>query len=73
MTQFRKYRRKAIAEIATWSPGFDMTRVSVSPADKDAGSPKDGDMIARNPENHDDKWLIAADYFAANFEPTEGT
>jgi hypothetical protein len=28
-------------------------------------------MIARNPANHDDKWLVAADYFAANFEPVE--
>ena len=43
------------------------TGVSVSPVDRDAGSPKTGDMIARNPINHDDKWLIAADYFAAKF------
>jgi hypothetical protein len=69
--EFKQYRRKAIAEIAEWEPGFDMNRVSVSAADKDAGSPKEGDMIARNPTNHDDKWLIAADYFAANFEPVE--
>lgn len=65
---FKSYRRKAIAQIAEWKPGFDMTRVSVSPADKDAGSPKEGDMIARNPDNPDDKWLIAADYFSKNFE-----
>lgn len=37
--------------------------------DKEAGSPKTGDMIARNPKNHADQWLVAAQYFADNFEP----
>jgi hypothetical protein len=46
-------------------------RISISAADRDAGSPKVGDMIARNPKNHDDKWLVAAAYFADNFEPIE--
>jgi hypothetical protein len=27
------------------------------------------DMIARNPQNHADKWLVTAKYFADNFEP----
>ena len=66
---YKKYRRSQIAELADWHPGFDMERVSISAADKDAGSPKLGDKIARNPANHDDRWLVAADYFAANFEP----
>lgn len=69
MSQFQKYRRTQIAEMADWEPGFDMTRVSVSDADKEAGSPKLGDKIARNPANHADRWLVAADYFAVNFEP----
>jgi len=43
-------------------------RVSISPTNHEAGSPKPGDMIARNPHNHDDQWLITADYFTANFE-----
>ena len=43
-------------------------RVSISPADKDAGSPKVGDMIARNPKNHDDQWLVAKKYFEENLE-----
>jgi len=68
MTKYKKYRRTAIAEMADWHPGFDMTGVSVSQADLDAGSPKQGDKIARNPLNHDDKWLVAAAYFAENFE-----
>ena len=69
MSDFRQYRRKQIAELAPWTPGFDMTRVSVSAADKEGGSPKTGDMIARNPQNHDDKWLVSKSYFDENFEP----
>jgi len=68
---FKQYRRTQIAEMARWVPGFDMARVSVSAPDKEAGSPKDGDMITRNPANHDDKWLVAAKYFADNFEPVK--
>jgi hypothetical protein len=69
MTEFTQYRRKQIAELTPWTPGFDMNRVSVSAPDEEAGSPKVGDMIARNPKNHDDQWLVAAAYFADNFEP----
>lgn len=70
MSEFKQYRRKQIAEIRTFEPGEILhPRVSVSAVDRDAGSPKVGDMIARNPKNHDDQWLIAADYFADNFEP----
>jgi NTP pyrophosphatase (non-canonical NTP hydrolase) len=68
---FKRYRRTAVAEMADWEPGFDMTGVSVSEPDRAAGSPKPGDKIARNPANHADKWLVAADYFAANFVPLE--
>lgn len=71
MPDFKPFRRKQIAELAPWTPDFDLTRVSISVTDKDAGSPKDGDMIARNPKNHDDQWLVAAAYFADNFEPKE--
>lgn len=66
---FKKYRRKQIAEMADWEPGFDMAGVSVSEPDQAAGSPKMGDKIARNPKNPTDKWLVAAEYFADNFGP----
>jgi hypothetical protein len=49
-----------------------MDRISVSAPDKEAGSPKQGDMIARNPKNHDDQWLVAAAYFADFLEPLVG-
>jgi hypothetical protein len=66
---FKQYRRKQIAELALWHPDFDMAGVSVSAEDAKAGSPKSGDMIARNPKNNADKWLVARQYFTDNFEP----
>jgi hypothetical protein len=68
MVEFKQYRRKQIAELRPWEPGDDMSGVSVSQPDRENGSPKVGDMIARNPKNHADKWLVAAAYFADNFE-----
>ena len=70
MSEFKKYRRSQIAELRAFEPGEVLSeRVSISASDKEAGSPKPGDMIARNPANHDDQWLVAAAYFNANFEP----
>jgi hypothetical protein len=63
-----QYRRKDIAELRPYEPG-EADGVSISAADKEAGSPKPGDMIARNPKSHADQWLVAAQYFSDNFEP----
>lgn len=68
MTEFAKYRRTQIAEGTPYVPGLDLTRVSISGVDREAGSPKEGDMIFRNPADHRDMWLVAKDYFLANFE-----
>lgn len=65
---YKLYRRTQIAEMADWAPGFDMHNVSISGVDAANGSPKPGDKIARNPANHSDRWLVAKDYFDANFE-----
>ena len=68
--KFRKYRRTNVAEMRPYVEGEQLDgRVSISEADRENGSPNPGDMIARNPANHADQWLVAADYFAANFEP----
>jgi hypothetical protein len=71
---FQQYRRKQIAELRPYIPGEEKEwpvsmNVSISAPDREAGSPKAGDMIARNPKNHADQWLVAAQYFADNFEP----
>jgi len=73
---FKKYRRKAIAElrdvteqeVADGVQGLDANSISISTADIDNGSPRIGDKIARNPLNHNDQWLVAEDYFNENFE-----
>ncbi len=65
---FKSYRRKQIAELRPYVPGESLRHVSISKPDLEAGSPKPGDMIARNPKNHDDQWLVAEKYFADNFE-----
>lgn len=74
MTEFKPYRRSQIAELRPYVPGEEKdwpvtVSVSISQPDREAGSPKAGDMIARNPKNHADQWLVAAQYFADNFEP----
>ena len=65
---FVRYRRSQIAELRPYSDGESLVGVSISEADRAGGSPKAGDMIARNPKNHADQWLVAAAYFADNFE-----
>ena len=72
--EFKKYKRTQIAEMHEYNPDDMyskefMDRVSISATDKENGSPKKGDMIARNPKNHDDMWLVARQYFNDNFEP----
>jgi hypothetical protein len=70
MSEFKQYRRKQIAELRPYVEGEVLSdRVSVSKSDREAGSPKVGDMIARNPINHEDQWLVAEKYFNDNFEP----
>jgi hypothetical protein len=66
---FKEYRRKQIAELRPYIEGEELCPgVSISQVDKDNGSPKIGDMIARNPKNHEDQWLVAKQYFEDNFE-----
>lgn len=71
--KFRKYRRTNVAEMRPYNPGEDLEiqRVSISSEDRIHGSPKPGDMIARNPNNHEDQWLVALEYFLVNFELIE--
>ena len=69
MSEFTQYRRTNIAEMRPYVLDENVDHIPISAPDRDAGSPKEGDMIARNPVNHDEQWLVAAAYFAANFEP----
>lgn len=73
MSDFKQYNRKQIAELRPVSDeetalSLQLAGVSISNEDFKNGSPKSGDMIARNPKNHEDQWLVAAEYFKENFE-----
>jgi len=69
MSEFKRYKRKGLSEMRTVVNGeiFDH-RLSISEEDRKAGSPKEGDMIARNPKNHKDQWLVTEEYFNDNLE-----
>jgi hypothetical protein len=72
MSEFKQYRRKEIAELRRYIPGERWDdKISISAADKENGSPKVGDMIARNPKNWSDMWLVAEQYFKDNFEAVD--
>lgn len=81
--EFKKYRRTQIAEMRPVTNdeiklgGLIVKEtnirksISLSNVDLQNGSPKIGDMVARNPKNHNDQWLVAKEYFDDNFEPYE--
>ena len=82
MSEFKNYRRSQIAEMREVTQAdIDQYKskdyisvfgwqyvVSISSVDMQNGSPKIGDMIARNPKDHNDQWLVAEQYFKDNFE-----
>lgn len=84
MKDFKQFRRSQIAEMREVTEvdinvfknhGFIHiseypfgNNISISDADKNNGSPKIGDMIARNPKDYSDQWLVAEKYFKDNFE-----
>ncbi len=72
MSEFKEYKRKSVSEMRPFIKGEVLEEVSVSDEDKLNGSPKVGDMIARNPKNHLDQWLVAEKYFKDNLEPNKG-
>jgi hypothetical protein len=75
MNKFKKYRRKAIAELRKIVPGEDLTGVSISDEDKKLMKEFPNifslGYVARNPKNHKDMWYVVNDYFLDNFEEIE--
>lgn len=62
------YRKKELQELTPWVEGIPMDLVSVSQADIANGSPKVGDMIAFNPKDATDMWLVSEKFFKDNYE-----
>lgn len=69
MDPFKPYRKKQLAEMRPYVTGEPMDGIAVNDVDRAAGSPKVGDMIARNPANHLDQWLVSAQFVADNYVP----
>jgi hypothetical protein len=63
--EFKKYKRTNIAEMRPYIKGEDLTHISVSEVDDPEN---DMGMVARNPQNHNDQWYVAKQYFEDNFE-----
>ena len=73
-----EFVKTAVQPMIEWHENVDMSKVSINEEDKKAGSPKEGDMIAFNPENLDDQWLVSKEFMAKNYSlkekvVTEGT
>jgi hypothetical protein len=69
--KYKQYRRKKITELRPYEPGEVLDGVAINVVDQNNGSPKAGDMIARNPINHSEKWLVSKKAFEDNFEDLE--
>lgn len=63
----RNYVKKKVQPMEPWVDGYDMEGVSVGSDDAANGSPKQGDMIAHDPTNPSDRWLISSAFFASNY------
>jgi hypothetical protein len=62
---FKLYKRKGLSEMRPYRKGESLIGISVSPEDNPE---TDMGMIARNPNNHADKWYVARKYFEENLE-----
>lgn len=68
---FQQYQKiQKPAELRPYVPGEAMDGISVTELQLAEGSPKEGDMIARDPSNPNDQWLVTKSYFEQNFFTT---
>lgn len=67
MSGFKHYKRKGLSEMRPYVLGESLEGVSISDADKKLET-LEGGYIARNPQNHDDKWYVSKEYHEANLE-----
>ena len=65
------YRVGDPVQMKPWSPDMDMEKVSISQVDRLNDSPNEGDMIARNPNNKDDQWLVSKAFYREFYRPLD--
>ena len=63
----KMYRKKHLQPMRPYAVGEDLSGISVSEDE----TPEDGGMIAINPNNPDDKWYVAKQFFEDNYELVE--
>lgn len=67
-SNFKPYKKIIIAEMRPCVKGEILSgEVIILKDDIDNGSPKVGDMIARNPKNESEQWLVSANSFKEQF------
>jgi len=66
MSEYKDYIKPAVQPMRPYVPGEDLSGVSVS----DQDVPELGGMIARNPDNHNDKWYVAKAFFDNSYVPS---
>jgi hypothetical protein len=65
--EFQRFRKNEYCEMRPYLEGEDMTGIAVGDVDARNGSPRKGDMIARNPRNPEDRWLVSEEDFLNNY------
>lgn len=61
---FKTYRRIGTIEAREYVVGESLQNISVSRVDN---PDRDGGMVCRNPENHDDQWFVNHEFFKDRF------
>ncbi len=65
---FNLYQKVTVTEIRRYVEGEKLpAEINIADYYLKKGSPKTGDMICRNRNNHDDMWLIDEDYFKTHY------
>lgn len=68
MDVWKEYKLKCRYEMRPYVNGENMKGIHVSQQNAQIGCPKEGDMIARNPKQHSDQFLVAKKEFEENLE-----
>ena len=58
------YQKRVLQPMRPYIPGEDLTGISVW----DGDTPEQGGMIAQNPDDPEDRWYVAKDFFEKNYD-----